>query len=168
LASITVTRLHVLVGEKGLRHRAGIGETGRLDQDAVELVLALHQSFDDADQVATHGAADAAVVHLEHFLVGVHHEVVVDAELTEFVHDHGVFLAVLLAENPVEQSGLAGAEIAGEHGDGHLGRGRGTGHAKSSNLALEIGARAPQVQSVPGPLSRGCTERFWSGISRLL
>ena len=112
--------LHVVVGEEGLRHRAGIGEAGGLDQDAVELVLALHQAFDDADQVAAHGAADAAVVHLEDFLVGIDHEVVVDAELAELVHDDGVFLAVLLAQDAVEQGGLAGAEIAGQHGDGHL------------------------------------------------
>src|SRR5471030_106108 len=112
--------LHVVVGEEGLRNGAGIGEAGGLDQDAVELVLAFHQPFDDADQVAAHGAADAAVVHLEHFLVGVHHEVVVDAQLAELVHDHGVFLAVLLTQNPVEQRGLSGAEIAGQHGHGHL------------------------------------------------
>jgi hypothetical protein len=91
-------RLDVVVGEEGLRHRAGIGEAGGLDQDAVELVLALHQAFDDADQVAAHGAADAAVVHLEDFLVGIDHEVVVDAELAELVDDDGVFLAVLLAQ----------------------------------------------------------------------
>ena len=127
--------LDVLVGEEGLRHRTGIGEAGRLDQDAVELVLALHQPFDDADQVAAHGAADAAVVHLEDFLVGVHHEVVVDTQLAEFVHDDGVLLAVLLAQDAVQQGGLAGAEIAGEHGDGNLCRCRGGGHGK----VLEIG-----------------------------
>ena len=122
MASSRVLGLHVVVGEEGLRDGAGIGQAGGLDQDAVELVLALHQPFDDADQVAAHGAADAAVVHLEDFLVGIDHEVVVDAQLAELVHDDGVFLAVLLAQDAVEQGGLAGAEIAGEHGDGHLRR----------------------------------------------
>ena len=46
------------------------------------------------------------------------HQVVVDADLAELVDDHGVFLAVLLGEDAVEEGGLAGAEIAGEHGDG--------------------------------------------------
>ncbi len=48
-------------------------------------VAPLHQPADDADQVAAHGAADAAVVHLEHFLVGIHDEVVIHAEFAELV-----------------------------------------------------------------------------------
>jgi hypothetical protein len=86
--------LHVLVDEEGLRHRRRIGEARGLDDDGVELALALHQAFDDADQVAAHGAADAAVVHLEHFFVGADDQVVVDADLAELVDDDGVFLAV--------------------------------------------------------------------------
>ena len=85
-----------VVDEEGLRHRRRIGEAGGLDDDGVELALALHQPVDDADQVAAHGAADAAVVHLEHFLVRADHEVVVDADLAELVDDDGVFLAVRL------------------------------------------------------------------------
>ena len=85
--------------------------------------LALHQARHDADQVAAHGAADAAVVHLEHFLVGADDEVVVDADLAELVDDHGVLLAVLLREDAVQQGGLPGAEVAGEDGDGCLSHG---------------------------------------------
>ena len=110
---------HVLVDEEGLGDRAGIGEAGGLDDDARRsLPLRRIRPFDDADQVAAHGAADAAVVHLEHFLVGADDEVVVDADLAELVDDHGVALAVGLGEDAVEQGGLAGAEIAGEDGDG--------------------------------------------------
>ena len=125
LASATVTTassravlLHVLVDEEGLRDGSGIGEAGRLDDDRVELALALHQAFDDPDQIAAHGAADAAVVHLEHFLVRADDELVVDADLAEFVDDHGVTFAVRLAEDAIEKRGLAGAEIAGEDGYG--------------------------------------------------
>ncbi len=85
---------------------------------ASNLPLPLHQPVEDADQVAAHRAADAAVVHLEHFLVGADDEVVVDADLAELVDDHGVALAVLLGEDAVEKGGLAGAEVAGEDGDG--------------------------------------------------
>src|SRR5881397_2498445 len=63
-----------------------------------------------------HGAADAAIVHLEHFLIGSDDEVVVDADLAEFVDDDGVFLAVVFRQDAVEQRGLAGAEIARQHG----------------------------------------------------
>jgi hypothetical protein len=108
----------VLVDKEGLRHRRGVGQARGFDDDAVELALAPHQPIDDAHQVAAHGAADAAVVHLEHFLVRAHHEVVVDADLTEFVDDDGVFLPVRLGQDAVEQGGLAGAEIAGQHGHG--------------------------------------------------
>ena len=114
----------LLVHEEGLRHRRGVGEAGGLDDDGVEPALAPHQPVDDAHQVAAHGAADAAVVHLEHFFVGVDDELVVDADLAEFVDDDGEFLAVRLGQNAVEQRGLAGAEIAGEHGDGDFGGSR--------------------------------------------
>src|SRR3989440_6801402 len=45
-------------------------------------------------------------------------DLVVDADLAELVDDHGVFLAVRLGQDAVEQGGLAGAEIAGQHRDG--------------------------------------------------
>ena len=135
-------RLHVLVHEEGLRHRARVREARGLDDDGVERALAPrrlppHQPAHDADQVAAHGAADAAVVHLEHFLVGGGHEVVVDADLAELVDDHRVAAAVILGEDAVQERGLAGAEIAGEHGDGdglahpaHVARRRRRGKAR--------------------------------------
>ncbi len=118
-------RLDVLVDEEGLGHRTRIGQAGGLHDDRIERLLArrlsLHQARDHPDQVAAHRAADAAVVHLEHFLVGADHQVVVDADLAELVDDHGVALAVVLGEDPVQQGGLARAEVAGQHGDGDLG-----------------------------------------------
>ena len=108
--------LHVLVDEKSLRHRRRVGQPRGLDDDGVELALALHQAVENANEVAAHGAADAAIVHLEHFLVGADDEVVVDADLAEFVDDDGVFLAVVFRQDAVEQRGLAGAEIARQHG----------------------------------------------------
>jgi len=110
----------ILVDEKGLCHRRRVGEAGRLDDHRVELALAAHQAVEDADQVAPHRAADAAVIHFEHFLVGADHEVIVDADFAELVDDDGVFLAVRLGKNAIEQCGLAGAEIAGEHRNRHF------------------------------------------------
>ena len=108
-------RLHALVHEERLGDRGGIGEAGGLDDDAVELVAALHQAADDADQIAAHGATDAAVVHLEHFLVGVHDQVVVHPEFAELVNHDSVFLAVVLSQDAVQQRGFAGTEVAGQH-----------------------------------------------------
>ncbi len=108
----------VVVHEEGLGDGNRVGEAGGLDDDAVEAAGAAHQALDDADQVAAHRAADAAVVHLVDFFVGLDDEVVVDADLAELVDDDGIFLAVVLGEDAVQQRRLAGAEIAGEHGDG--------------------------------------------------
>ena len=135
-ASSLVLRPDVLVHEEGLRHRRRIGEPGGLHDDGVELALAPHQPVDDAHEVAAHGAADAAVVHLEHFLVGAHDQVVVDADLAEFVDDDGVLLPVRLGQDAVEQRGLAGAEIAGQHRDGNF-----VGHRCTPFAAANIGAR---------------------------
>ncbi len=87
--------------------------------------LRFSKPFDDADEIAAHRAADAAVVHLEHFLVGADDEIVVDADFAEFIDDDGEFPAVVLGQNAVQKRRLAGAEIAGEHGDGNF-----FGHAK--------------------------------------
>ena len=114
----------VLVHEKSLRHRAGVGHAGGFDDDAleVELVrLALRpQLAQDAHQVAAHGAADAAVVHLDDLLARVlHQQLVVDAGLAELVFDDGDAAAVLLLEDAVQQRGLAAAQKAGEYGYRH-------------------------------------------------
>ena len=120
--------LHLVVHEERLRDRAGVGHAGRLDEDVVELVPPLHQVAEDADEVAADGAADAPVVHLEDLLLRVDDQLLVDADLAELVFDDGDALAVVGGEDVVEQSRLAGAEEAGEYGDGHaVGRGRGHG-----------------------------------------
>ena len=116
---------HVLVDEERLRDRPWIGEARGLNDDGVERLggrgLALHQALENADQVAAHGAADAAIVHLDNFFIRPDDQVVVDAALAELVDDHGVAFAVILGEDAIEKRGLAGAEIAGEDGDGGLG-----------------------------------------------
>jgi len=97
-------------------------------------MMAPHQAIEDAHQIAAHRAADAAIVHLEDFFVGADDQIIVDADLAELVDDHGVFLAVRLGQDAVEQGGLAGAEIAGQHGDGDFvvlgGVGFGIGHGE--------------------------------------
>src|SRR6185503_10771761 len=78
-----------------------------LDDHAVELEAAgaalLLERAEDADQVAAHRAADAAVVHLHDLLVGL----LDDLDL----------LAVILLQDAVEERGLAAAEKPGQDGD---------------------------------------------------
>jgi len=122
-------RLDIFIDKEGLRHRTGIGQTSRLNDNGIEATFTLHQLRQDADQIATDGATDAAIVHLEHFFIGADDQVVVDADLAELVDDDGVFLAVVFRQNAVEQGRLAGAQIAGQDGDGGLcGNGCGIGH----------------------------------------
>ena len=158
LASATVTTAsrraalrHIRIDEEGLRYGRGIGEAGGLDDDRVELALALHQAFDDADEIAAHGAADAAVVHLENFLVGADDEFVVDADLAEFVDDDGVACRAA-RQDAVEQRGLAGAEIAGSTVTGIF-------SAMRVSKGLGAGARiAPNIGD-PGAAANLCDFR---------
>src|SRR5262249_5064198 len=99
-----------------------------LDDDRVELALSPHEAVNDSHEIAPNGAADAAVVHLEYFLIGIDDKLVVDADFAEFVDDDGEFLAMRFGQYPVKQRGLSGAEIAGEHGDGDFGGRIGDGH----------------------------------------
>ena len=84
----------------------------------VALVAAFHQAADDADEIAAHGAADAAVIHFEDFLLGIDDEFVVDADFAELVFDHGDAETVVFGEDAVEEGGFAGAEESCEDGDG--------------------------------------------------
>ena len=86
---------HIVSDEEGLRHWGWIGEAGCFDQDAIETIPAAHQPLDDAEQVAADGAADATVVHLEHFFIRIHDHIVVDADLAKLIDDDGVFLAMV-------------------------------------------------------------------------
>ena len=111
--------LQVIVQEEGLRHRAGVGHAGGLDQDVVEALAALQQLAQHADQVTAHRAADAAIAGLEDLLFGADDQLVVHAHLAELVLDHGDALAVVLRQDAVQQCGLAGAQEAGQHCDGN-------------------------------------------------
>src|SRR6476620_2187487 len=110
-------RTDSLVREECMCDRRRICKPGRLHDDFGDFSFSPHQSVDDPLDVASHGAADTPIVHLEHFFVGVDHQLVVDADLAELVDDDGEFLAVRLGQNAVEQRGLAGAEVAGQHGN---------------------------------------------------
>ena len=125
----------------------------------VEPALALHQALDDADQVAAHRAADAAVVHLVDLLVGLDDEVVVDADLAELVDDDGVALAVVLGEDAVEERGLAGAEIAGEHGDGDRLAGLSGMRSRSSLAFRNVMRSVEPFPAVPPYLAAGLARR---------
>ncbi|MND86186.1 hypothetical protein D3C80_781390 [compost metagenome] len=108
---------HIVIHEEGLGDGHRIGKACRLDDDAVETAGAAHQAFHDADQIAAHRAAHAAIVHFVDFFIRLDDQIVVDADLAEFIDDDSVFLAVVLGENAVEKRRFAGAEISRQDGD---------------------------------------------------
>ena len=116
----------LVVDEERGRDRRRVGQAAGLDQDVVELVAALEQLLQDADEIGAHvgDAADAAVRHLEDLFVGRQHEVRVDVDLAELVLDHRDAVAVALGQDVVQQGRLAGAEEAGEDRHRHRSRGR--------------------------------------------
>ena len=115
--------LHIIINKEGLRHRGRVREARSFHDDAIKLVAPLHQPGQDADQIPAHRAADAAIVHFEHFFIGIHDQVVINAQFAEFIDHHGEFLAVIFSQDAVQQRGFAGTKIAGQHGYGHGGAG---------------------------------------------
>mmetsp|Transcript_35372 Transcript_35372/g.80355 ORF Transcript_35372/g.80355 Transcript_35372/m.80355 type:complete len:489 (-) Transcript_35372:42-1508(-) len=123
-----VVLLDVVVREEGLGHGRGVREARGLDHDAVQrlarLLGVLHELLEPRDEVAAHGAADAAVVHLHDVLLVRHgatlHQRVVDAHLPELVLDDRDALAVVLLKDVVQQGRLAAAEEARQHRDRDL------------------------------------------------
>ena len=77
-----------LIHKKCLHHRPRISQAGRFDQDVVKLVAALHEIPQNADQIPAHRAADAPVVHFKQLLLGIDHQLMVDANLAKFIFDH--------------------------------------------------------------------------------
>ena len=76
------------------------------------------QRHQRADEVAAEGAADAAAGDA-HQVPGLRFDQVrVDRQLAEIVDQHGKAHALCMAQEVVDQRGLAGAEVAPDNGDG--------------------------------------------------
>ena len=114
----------LLIAEgEGLGHRQRLADAGGLDQQVVEAAVA-GQAADLVEQVFAQGAADAAVAHFHQLLFGaVEADVLldggtVDVDLAHVVDDHRDLAAFAVLQHMVEQGALAGAEKAGQHGNG--------------------------------------------------
>ena len=106
-----------LIHKESLHHRSWISQAGRLDQDVVELVAALHEVPQDADQIPAHRATNAPVVHFKQLLLGIDDQFMVDANLAKFIFDHRNPESVFLPQNAIQESGFPGPKEAGKNGD---------------------------------------------------
>ena len=107
----------------GVQHRRRIGEAGGFQQHAAEraapVVEIAQQRLQRVDQIAAHGAAQAARLQQHHVVADIFHQQVIERDVAEFVDDDGGLAQRLVLEQAVEQRGLAGAEKTGEDGEGN-------------------------------------------------
>ena len=104
----------------GAGHIAQLAHAGRLDDDAVGVVL-LHHLLQSGAEIAHQRAADAAGVQLIDLDAGLLQKAAVDADLAELVLDQNDLLARKgLLDELFDEGGLTGTKEAGENIDlGH-------------------------------------------------
>ena len=117
---------------EGLYQRLGQGQAGGFNEDMVQLAATRHQLAHHREELFLHGAAQATVGQFKDATVGFFfaatngallEDFAVDAQLAEFVDDHRNAPPVGVAEHVPQQGGFAGAEKAGNDGDGKFGEG---------------------------------------------
>ena len=112
---------------EGLDERLRQREPGGLDDDVIGLRLARDQRRQRGGEIVGDRAADAAVGEFDDRLfragrVGAAlDEIAVDADVAEFVDDEREPPAAGVRHEMADQRRLAGAEKAGDDGDGRLG-----------------------------------------------
>jgi hypothetical protein len=81
----------------------------------VKLIAPLHQVADNPYQVTPDGAANAAVVHLKDFFIGVDDQLVVNPNFTKLVDNDSNLLAMFVGEDAIEESCFPRSQIAGKN-----------------------------------------------------
>ena len=114
---IQTRRVAQITAQKRHRHWQRIGQAGGFHHQVIDRFGAIQNPVDRLQQFTVDRAADAAVAELDHVITGGDHQIVVDADLAEFIDQYGGLEALLIAENVVEQRGLARPEKAGQDRD---------------------------------------------------
>ena len=92
-----------------------LADAGRLDQDAVRMVL-VHNIVQRLAEVANQRAADAACVHLVYNNAGILEETAVNADLTELVLDQNNLLTLeRIGQQTLDEGRLAGTQKTGNN-----------------------------------------------------
>eukprot|EP00754_Rhynchopus_humris_P007502 Rhum_TRINITY_DN13480_c1_g1::Rhum_TRINITY_DN13480_c1_g1_i1::g.60442::m.60442 len=109
-----LARLLADAGVERLRDRHRLTDAGALDDGVVKGALA-GQVEQALHKVAAEGAADAAVLQLDHLLRLPHHLLAVDVHDAQVVHHDGDVPAVLLRQQVVQERGLPGTKEPAKH-----------------------------------------------------
>jgi len=117
---------HIAVGHQRMQDRRGIGEAGGLDQHSVigdvAGLAASVQIEQRCHEVAAYGAAETASRQCEQRFVAACDQLVIEADLAEFIDDDRGAGKGGIAQDARDQRGLATAEKSGDDGDGNLRR----------------------------------------------
>ena len=110
----------VAVGRDGVGDGDGLADARGLDDDVVE-VAGVSDVLELLCEVACERAADAAVGERDEVVslreAAVLDEAGVDVDLADVVDDDGCADSLVVAEDVVQERGLAGAEVTGEQDD---------------------------------------------------
>ena len=109
-------------------HGEWIGKPCRFKNDVIERFRSVQHPFDRFHQFIVDRATDAAIAEFHHLLTGGHNQIVVDADLAEFIHQHRRFDAALAVENVVQQCGFSSSKETGQDSDRNPCRGWADGH----------------------------------------
>jgi hypothetical protein len=108
--------LDSFIDKERLHHRGWIGQAGSLDHEGIELGPVLEELEQAPQQVAANGAADTTVAHFNDFLFRGNQQMMIDANLAEFVDDDRNTTAVLSGQNTIQEGCFACAEKPGQDG----------------------------------------------------
>lgn len=91
-----------------------VGESSGFDEHQIEFGTPLSEVGQNANQVTTHRAAHASIVHFKDLFIGVHCDKgIVDSDFAIFVLDDCNTTTVIGSENVIQQSGLARTKKSG-------------------------------------------------------
>jgi hypothetical protein len=111
------------VRHRGLQHRSRVGEAGGLQDHPAKhdssIVEIAQQRFQRLDQIAAQRAAETTALQQHDVVADRFDQEMIEPGLAELVDDHGGLGQRRVVDQAVEQRGLAGAEKAGQHGEGN-------------------------------------------------
>ncbi|MNI04790.1 hypothetical protein D3C73_577230 [compost metagenome] len=103
------------VGE-GDRDACRVGNTAGFEDHIFGLLRAHQYLLDRLQQVVAHRTAHATIGQADHVTVNADDQFSIDVQRAEVVDQHGNTQAMVFAQQTIKQSGLAGPQKTGQHG----------------------------------------------------